>query len=440
MDFKIKTTLFALLLGTPMLAQQELGLHFMRHVWQSNYTNPAFVQPGKVVVGLPGIYNSFGFDGPTYNEIVTKQDGKTVIDIDRLIGHLNPENSIRDDLGIPTLSLAFNLKNLTLNIGHAVKYHAFLKFPKELPQVVWQGNAQFIGETVELGNELNLAGYHELTTGAAYKFGQVTLGANVKFLHGINGAATDDDHHSATLYTDPDVYQITVNGDYLLHSANSVDYQDFEDLQVDFNFGKLTFKEFVNKNSGVAFDFGIRAEIGKLDLAASILDLGKINWDDNVTDYSALKSYQYDGLDFSEALTGGDAQLGDALDTLEQIFQVEKTSGSYSTKLSRKIYLSASYRLNDRLTFGGVFFNENFRGGPSSAVAVGANFAPLDFINAGLTYGIKENKSYNNLGVNLTVNLGPVQVFGVTDNIFSLVNPADASNFMARAGASLLLK
>ncbi|MBK9013517.1 MAG: hypothetical protein IPM82_05225 [Saprospiraceae bacterium] len=429
-----------LFFASQMMAQQELGLHFMPHVWQSNSTNPAFVQDNKLTIGLPGIYSSIAFDGPTYNQIVAKQEGKTVVDIDKLIGHLDAENTIRNELGIPSLSLSFKLKNLHLTIGHAVKYNAFLNYPKTLPQVVWQGNAQFIGQTVELGNEVELAGYHELMAGAAYEMGPVTLGANVKFLSGIAGAATDKDHHAASLYTDPDVYQITLNGNYILHSANTIDYQEFEDVNVDFDYAKLTAQKFFSKNNGMAFDLGLSAELGKLDLAASVLDLGKITWDDNVTNYEATQTYQYDGLDFSGALTGDSVSFGDALDTLKSIFKVEETSGSYTTTLTRKIYLSARYKLNEKWAVSGLFFNENYRGEPFSSVAVGINFSPIKQLNAGLSYAFKQPDSYDNLGLNLTLKLGPVQVFGVTDNLFSLVNPGDAHSFSARAGASVSIK
>jgi hypothetical protein len=427
-------------LASQLLAQQELGLHFMPHVWQSNSTNPAFVQNNTWTIGSPGIYSAIAFDGPTYNQIVAKQNGKTVVDVNKLISHLDTENSIRNELGIPSLSLSYKLNNLHLSIGHTVKYTSFFKYPKTLPQLVWQGNAQFIDQTVDLGNELELTGYHELMTGAAYKFGPVTLGANVKFLSGIAGAATDKDHHSASLYTDPDVYQITLNGDYILHSANTIDYQEFEDVNVDFSYAKLTAKKFFSRNSGVALDFGLRAELGKLDLAASVLDLGKITWDHNVTNFEATETYQYDGLDFSGALTGDSVSFGDALDTLKAIFKVRETSGSYTTTLTRKVYLSARFKLTEKLTLSGLYFNENYRGKPQSSIAVGANFSPLKYVNAGLTYAFKQPDSYNNLGLNITLNLGPVQVFGVTDNLFSLFNPGDSRNFSARAGASYAIK
>lgn len=440
MDFRIKITALALLLSAPLLAQQELGLHLMRHVWQSNKTNPALVQPNTLVIGGLGLRNNLVFDGPTYNQIVTQQNGRPVIDIDRLTGFLQPQNTIRDDLDFSTLSAAFRIKNLTLSLGHSIKYHAFFKYPETLPQIVWQGNAQFIGEIVDLSNELQVTGYHELALGAAYQFGGLTLGVKGKFLSGIADATTNKDHYAASLYTDPDVYQITLNGDYILHTANSLEYETYKDLNADFNFGSLTFDKFFSKNAGFALDLGARLELGKLDLAASLLDIGQITWDDNVTNYIAAQSYQYDGLDFSQALTGGGVDFGSALDTLEQLFQVEKTSEGYTNKLPRKVYLSATYQINDTWRAGGVFFHENFRGESATAVAVGVNAALLKAVNVGVTYAVKENKSYDNLGLNLTLSLGPFQVFGVTDNVFALVKPGDAKNFTARFGAAFLFR
>lgn len=429
-----------LFFASQTFAQQELGLQMMPHVWQSNSTNPAFVQDAKLVVGLPGIYSAIGFDGPTYNQIVSKENGKTVVDIDKLIGHLDEENTIRNELGLPTLSLSVKLNNLHLNLGHAVKYSSFINYPKTLPQVVWQGNAQFIGQNVELGNELDLIGYHEFTTGLSYKIGKVTLGANAKFLSGINAAATDKNHHSASLYTDTVAYAITLNSDYILHSAGTIDYQEFEDVNVDFDYAKLTGRNFFSRNNGVAFDFGLRAELGKLELAASMLDLGKINWDEGVTDYVAQGVYEYDGLDFSGALTSEGAELGDALDTLKEIFKVKEVSGSYSSTLTRKIYLSARYHLTEKFVLSGLYFNENYRDEPYSSFAVGANFSLIEQLNLGLSYAFKQPDSYDNLGLNFALTLGPVQVFGVTDNLFSLINPGDAHNFSARAGASVVIK
>jgi hypothetical protein len=443
MQKNTKIFLLFFLFATPLFAQQETSLALMRHVWQSNKLNPAVVQPEKYVVELFGIRNNFMLDGPTYNQYVSEGDSTPVIDIDRLLPHLKPNNIIRFDLEYATLNLALRLQNLTLSLGHSVKYHAFVDYPKALPQVVWQGNAQFIGQTIDLSHEINLTGYHELALGAAYRFGILTLGAKAKFLDGIANLTTDPDRHQASLYTDPDIYQLTLAGDYVLYAANSVFYNGYENFSTDFTFGSLTTERLIfnNGNRGFAYDLGARLELGRLDLALSVLDIGKINWNKSTYQYIASQTYEYDGLDFSGALTGGDnPSLGNALDTLEALFQPKKTYKSYSTDLTRRMYASLLFKVNDQWSIGGMFFNENFRGKMQNAYALGTTWEALKWLTLGATYAIKdENDSYDNLGLNLALRLGPVQIFGVTDNVVALATLGDSKNFSARAGLALLI-
>ncbi|HHM20591.1 MAG TPA: hypothetical protein ENJ20_01090, partial [Bacteroidetes bacterium] len=64
-----------LLFAAPLLAQQELGLHFLRDNWHANQTNPAFVRDKGGVYRLPGLYNALAFDGPSFSQLVTKVNG-----------------------------------------------------------------------------------------------------------------------------------------------------------------------------------------------------------------------------------------------------------------------------------------------------------------------------------------------------------------------------
>ena len=419
-------------------AQHELGLHFMRQVWHSGLTNPAIVQPEAVSISVLGLRNNLSFDGPTYNQIVSTENGQTVIDVDKFVDKLNPQNHLRDDLELNTIAVALKFGSLHLSLAHALRYQAFFKYPKELPQVVWQGNAQFIGQTVELGNELQFFGYHELAAGAAWEAGPLTLGGRVKYLSGITSAVTDENHHSATFFTDDDVYQITLAGDYVLNSAGAVNYDGFTDLQTDFNFGGLTFDKFFSSNRGLAFDFGARLQLKQLELAASVLDLGKITWDKGVTNYAATQTVTYSGLDFSEALTGEEvAGLEAALDTLKTLYQVSETHNSFETKLPRRVYLSALYHLTDKVSAGVLFFSEKFRSQTNTRVAVGGTAELLPFLTAGASYALG-NGRFDNLGINLALTLGPAQLFAVTDNIFAALNAGDSKDFGARLGARIM--
>ncbi|MDX1942367.1 MAG: hypothetical protein SFU99_17515, partial [Saprospiraceae bacterium] len=68
-------------------AQEELGTHLLRGVWQANKTNPALLPEGRFVIGLPGVYNNLNITNITYNDLVVKdENGETVLDIDNAIG------------------------------------------------------------------------------------------------------------------------------------------------------------------------------------------------------------------------------------------------------------------------------------------------------------------------------------------------------------------
>ncbi len=443
MNRKFWLLLGVLVLGGARLlpAQHELGLHFMRHTFQSTTTNPAFAPEEKLVLSLPGLRNNLYFTGPTYGDILsTNAEGRTIVDIDRLVPLLDEENFIRDDLEIETLAAALRLGKLSLQLGHSLHYLAFLRYPKTLPQIIWQGNAQFIGQTVPLDNDLQLWAYHELSLGLAFDLSEhLSVGARAKALQGTAALSTDADHQSASLFTDDDVYQLTLSADYRLHSAGTFRYDSFRDFDLDFNFGNFSLNDLLSDNNGWAFDFGARYRQGDWELALSVLDLGGIDWSNEVTTYTAEGEYLYDGLDFSQALTGEEVNFDKALDTLEQIFQVTESHEPFRTELSTKAYFSIQYTLHDRWTLGALYFHESLRGETFPAFALSAQRAFFgDLLRLGGSYSLQKDVPFN-LGLHATLRVGPLQAFAVTDNVLSLVQPEERSRFNARVGLALLL-
>jgi hypothetical protein len=439
---KLKIVLLGCLLtiSSFLMAQQEVGLHFMQGVWQSVNTNPAFVPESNWVVSLPSIRNNLGITGATYNDIIFEEvDGKSQIDIGRLIDNLNDQNLIRDDLSIETIGVAFKVGRLTLSASHAFKYLAYLDYPKTLPQLIWQGNGQFIGEEVSIGNDLQFTGYNEFAVGASMKLNKLTLGGRAKYLTGIENVSTDDTRNTASFYTDPDIYQLTLTSDYLLNSAGSFQYNNYDDFNFNFNFGKARTDILFTQNSGFAIDLGAKLEVGSFEFAASVIDLGaKINWKEEVRNYNTAGTFEYGGLDFSDALTGEAVNFDQALDTLETIFEVTETNTDYSTDLPTKVYLSATMKLAN-MRIGGLFFTESYRGKTYPAFALGANANIFKIINIGGTYTIlPELDSYANVGLNVSAKIGLVQAFATTDDIVAAFRPGESQTFGARVGINLL--
>ncbi len=432
--------LFSLAIALPLTAQEELGTHLLRGIWQANKTNPALLPEGKFVIGLPGIYNNLNITNITYNDLfVEDANGELVLDIDNAISKLDTDNRIRENLEVETISLAMRFGNLMLSAGHSVKFNAFLNYPKTLPQLIWQGNAQFLGQSVNFGSDLQLFGYNEFFVGAAVNVTRnLTIGGRAKWLSGFGDVSTD--RTRLNLLTEEEAYQLTLDADFRANSTGSIDYNGFRDFTVNYDFGNFEGNQLFNQNNGLAFDLGAHLRLGRLDLAASILDLGgTINWKENVQNFSLNGIFPYQGLDVAQDILNDAESLGNAIDTLLATYDFVETSNAYDTDLPLRYYLSGSYQLNNTWRIGGMFYNENYRGETFTAAAIGGNVQLASWLNVGATYAFRSEK-FDNLGVNTNMQFGPVQLITMTDNLLSALRPKDANSTNVRVGLNLVFK
>lgn len=423
----------------PLLAQQELGTQLMRGVWQASKTNPALLPEGRFVIGLPGIYNNLNVTNITYNDLFIKENGENVLDIDNAILQLETNNQIRENLELETLSLGVRVGKTFLSLGHTVRFNAFLNYPKTLPQLIWQGNAQFLGQTVDFSSDMQVFGYNEFYLGAAFEIAKgLTIGGRAKYLSGFGDISTD--RTQLNLFTNEEAYQLSLDADFRVNNTGSIEYNGFRDLAVNYEFGNFDSAELFSQNTGVAFDLGAHLKLGNLDLAASVLDLGgTINWDEDVRNYSLNGIYEYQGLDVAQDLLLDSAQLGNAIDTLLEIYDFTETRNTYSTQLPLRYYLSGTYQLNETLRLGAVLYNETYRNESFPAVAVGANVQLFNWLNAGATYAFRSER-FDNFGVNTNMQFGSIQLITMTDNLLSALRPKDSNSANVRVGINLTFK
>ncbi len=432
--------LFLSLLGAfTATSQEDLATHFMRHTWQASRTNPAFFPDYQAVVALPGAYNALRVTNVTYSDLITKgENGQDVLDINNAISKLGENNILRNNLDIETISLGMRFGPAAITLGHSLRFNALLGYPKTLPQLVWQGNAQFIGQEVEFAPTVDLFGYQEFALGLAVDVTpKFTIGGRAKLLAGVGSIQSEKE--SLRLRTDDDIYQLTLSADYLANSAGSLRYNGFDELAVDFNYGNFDTEELFTGNTGFAFDLGLRLQIGeRLEIAASALDIGTINWEEDVQNYRLNGTFEYKGLDPADQIFEDSTSVGSVLDTLREIYQVVETSNSFSTTLPQRYYLSGQYRLNDKWTAGALAFAERYLEETRMSFALGSNIQLLPFLNLGATYAYRSER-YDNLGLNAAVKFGPVQLMAATDNIITAIRPEDSHHANLRVGLNLLL-
>ena len=167
------------------------------------------------------------------------------------------------------------------------------------------------------------------------------------------------------------------------------------------------------------------------------MDIEKISWDKSVRNYSFVGDYDYEGLEVGQELLEDDPDLGSVLDTLKELYEPFEDNLAFSSNIASRYYAVFNYHYNSNWNFGAVFHGEDYRETFNTAVTVFANRSIGPLLQVGASYGIR-NETYDNLGLNGVLRLGPVQVFAATDNIISLVQPTKSELFNARIGMNIV--
>lgn len=171
-----------LCLSLPVSAQQELMLYNQEYLWQSNGLNPAFFpKDKKFAIGLVGIALNAAHSGTiAYNDVFVEKNGRTVIDLTNAISQLEDENEIVADQRIETIQLGLRLPGgLRLFGGHSNRLTANVRYPKSLPELIWFGNAPYIGKAVDIAPGADVFDWNEWGMGLSKNIGVVTVGGRI---------------------------------------------------------------------------------------------------------------------------------------------------------------------------------------------------------------------------------------------------------------------
>lgn len=447
MHFKYKTILFCLFFAGNIAAQQELMLSSMPDVWQSNSINPAFYPKGKhFFIGLPAYSVDLANSGDiAFDDIARKDGDRTIIDLDNVIARLEPENEISFDQRIETVNLGFRTRNdkWGFQLGHAILTTGWMQYPKSLAELLWYGNAPYIGQTLDIAPQVDIFDWNEWNVGVSRRFGKINLGARFKYLTGMNALQSDEKRTKMTVYTDPDIYQVTMETDYVFYSSSIIEAIDTAGLGYDFNLNSFGGSPYF-QNKGVAFDLGIDAQLSdRLSVYASALNLGgSIAWKKNASIYTSSNKYTYEGAEIPgiDIINGSDSIDFDAkLDTLNDIFKFVKSDApaDWKTDLPMRISAGATFKLTDKWSLGLNAMYQTLGSRTNTAFGVSARWKPFGWLSLGGMYSAN-SRSSSNLGFHLMLQPGPVQVYILSDNLLNGFSTRSSSAVNLRAGAALV--
>lgn len=418
-------------------AQLEFGTHFMSNIAQSNWTNPAAFNDYKINVTLPSIYAGVYNSAIRPNQVLEKRENDLYLDMDGLLNKIGDDGlNLQTNVNVETFSFAFQAKKFQVSLSHGLRVNMNHLFPKEMLQFAWGGNAQFVGETINIAPKLNFMAYQEFGLGLGIKVSkQLTLGAKLKYL--VGAATYSTSNAKANIYTDPEYFQLTADTDYLIQTGGLPE-SDVNDGEF-FNFDDFEPTIFGN-NKGVAIDFGASFDVNeKLNIQTSVLNIGKINWEDDVYNYHSQGEFTFEGLDFKPILDEGEFSEQEIIDTLDSTFDFETTSNSFSTVLPSSFYLSGTYKVRPRLSVGALLYAQGFQSELTTAFALNVKKDFGNIFSVGAQYAMVEG-GVHNVGVSSTLKLGPVQIFAMTDNLAPIFNPLKGQNMNFRVGMNLAFK
>ncbi len=398
-------------------AQMEGTLYSMNSLPQVVINNPAFIPKYKFTLGLPGISSmAFGYanNGFSYSDMIKKENGETKADIAKLGIALTDKNYITPTAQVDLFRLGVKIKKLYLTISATGKGYTRVMLPKEFTSLLIDGNSQYVGKTINFSLQGEGLAYIESALGASYKINnKLTVGGRFKYLKGLANVTTVSSNVSITV---ADNYQITASVDSNVKTSGI-----YAATQSGFDFGN-SINNYL-KNNGTAFDIGATYKVTpKLSVAASIIDIGQITWTNNVYQYSLDKSkatYTLDGIDVQKLVKGNTDLFPGIGDTLQNRFKFKETpSGSYSTVLPSKIYLSGNYELIKNLSFAAVLYSETFRDRVSAGWTGSVNKHFGKAASMSVSYSVAE-RSANNLGAGISLNFAPFQFYMVGDNLLN---------------------
>ncbi|MFN0200846.1 MAG: DUF5723 family protein [Bacteroidia bacterium] len=429
-----------LLVGASLFAQQELGLHFMTDMLQSQATQPAYFSPKKMVISLPSSTYSFSNSGFVLADILSKSRNSLVINGNPTLEKMRAENYIRANVTLSPIAFALRVKDFQVGFSTAFKTNVYANYSQEMIGLLFQGNGQYVGKTVDMGVDLAANAYSEMAATVAYrvpsnkrnKESNCTIGAKFAYLNGWANLSTSPNRKQATLHTDKEIYALTLKTDYELQSSMV--------MEGDIMQGKLgtSSPRLFGQNHGWAMDLGATYNLNpKWKVSASVIDIGKIHWVENAKSYRSKGTYNHKGLSFDELLNGGgNTDFQSLPDTLKKIFQFKETQTTgYSTTLPTQFYLSMTYQPFSFIHFGGLVYGEWYRQKLNPAIALSSNFN-WKYFSFGVLSSYR-NGRFGNLGLNAALKYHALQMYVATDHLIGALAPQTTRNSNLKAGVNL---
>jgi len=432
---KFLHTILAVFLCLGMSAQQDLMMHAIPGVFQSNYVNPAYDYGSRIHLGLPFMSSVSAHHQNTIlnpNRLFSVNQGQTVLDTDYFLANIKDENYIGIDLAVDILSFGMPIKGHYVSLAIRERVYAQVTLPGDMLRFPFTGNASFdeTGNTLDFsGMAIDLSRYTEY--GFGWQFDTKSgwhIGARAKYLVGKENITTGTSNITWT--TDMETYAWSYQGELDLHTSGVSYLLDSLDRNGVLENGNFTRMLLSGQNKGFGMDLGLGKDFtDRLSAYLSVVDLGAISWKKGNKNFNAQGSeFSFVGIEITESLLGADSAFSDSLDSaidglmnsLENSLSTEENEGAYKSSLRTRIHATLGYKIlkkeNMTGTVGLVVQADLFNKLETPSITLLYSHDFKGRVNAAFSYSIADG-DYSNLGFALSLSTGPVVFYTSIDNI-----------------------
>jgi hypothetical protein len=431
-----------LCLGSFAYSQRNFSLYNLDNTPQAHYLNPAFRPGANFYISIPLGMQSFGVShsGFTVNDLLQTRSYDDSLELrpDIAIEKMAKVNHINVEAQNELFGMGIRFKKNYVSFSVTNRTQFNFLYSRDLFKFALQGNGkEFIGQRASLdGLGVNLNSYIEYGVGYNREINKkLAVGARFKLLSGIANVHTSKSQLG--IYTDPEDFDLTIDGSMRVNTANIAPF--YEDSTGDFyNTGYAYAYNFQNKGFGI--DLGATYQVSKkLQVNASIVDLGFINWQTNTKNYVSNEvNYTFQGIDLNGFFTDSIDVLERLTDSLEQVFSQTENTDSYTTSLYTRFYIGAQYQLNKQFNGNILLYNEfvNKRYRPGLILSMNTKLG--QWLTASVNYSIY-GRSFTNLGLGLSLRGGPIQWYITSDNFLGFMFPQASKNLHIMTGFGIMI-
>jgi len=417
-------------------------IFWLQGIPQSTYANPALMPQPQAYVGMPGIsslYGGFGNSGFAPRDFLRKDSNDNFFwDDENLLQSLKKQNMLEADVNNELLALGFMANRNYFTFSIAEKVGTRFAYPEDLMALLIKGNDHFMQENRSAnfaGIGIDFMHYREFGMGFSRQWtDRLNAGIRFKALQGLSNVWLE--RNSLSINTNPEDYGLLLNADLLVNVSSPVPFSPLDSLDSDFVFEPDIYDYLTNfKNLGGVIDVGATFRLTeRFTLALSATDLGYINWKQGVENYVLKGEFEFDGIDLNDFFNDDEnSGFDQVLDSLKNVFDIEETTFSYRQMLAPKLYASVAFDLSPRHKIGLLSRTEIYDGRWYPSFTFSYNVRPIHAFSLALSYSVI-HWSYANLGVGFNLNLGPLQVYVVSNNVFGGIQPHTVQHASAQLG------